>query len=193
MHFSKLKNIFVRGIALALPLIVVGYILKKVVEVFEKIVAPIAKQFGVEKIFGEITVTLLAIVVVIILIFFLGLLMYLPFVSKYKDYLEEWILKIFPSLNHLKLMAADKLRLENATTNWKPVLVFKDEQYWPAFIIEENEEWITLALVKIPGTEPSGMLITRKNRLQYSPITMDQMHHFNKQFGKGYISLIKTI
>jgi hypothetical protein len=119
--------------------------------------------------------------------------MFLPFVSKYKNYLEEWILNIFPSLNHLKLMAADKLRLENATTNWKPVLVFKDEQYWPAFIIEENEEWITLALVKIPGTEPSGMLITRKNQLQYSPITMDQMHHFNKQFGKGYISLIKTI
>jgi len=74
MHFSKLKHIFVRGIALALPLIVVGYILKKVEGVFEKLVAPVAKQFGVEKIFGEITVTILAILVLIILIFILQLM-----------------------------------------------------------------------------------------------------------------------
>jgi hypothetical protein len=190
MLFTKLKKVFFRGIALALPLVVVGYILKKVMEVFEKLITPIAKQFGVEKMFGEITVTVIAILALAVLVFLLGLLMYLPFVSRYKNHMEEWILKIFPSLNHLKLMAEDKLNIESATAKWKPVLVCKDNQYWPAYIIEEDIEWITLAQIKTPTTEPGSMLIIRKGLISYSPITMDQMHHFNKEFGKGYLSLI---
>jgi hypothetical protein len=190
MIFTKLKKVFVRGIALALPLVVVGYILNKAIEVFEKLVSPIAHQFGVEKIFGEITVTILAILVLALLILLLGLLMYLPVISRYKNYLEEWILKIFPSLNHLKLMAEDKLNLESATTKWRPVFVNKDNQYWPAYIIEEDNEWITLAQVKTPSTEPGNMLIIRKDLINCSPITMEQMHHYNKEFGKGYLSLV---
>jgi hypothetical protein len=56
MLFTKIKRIFIRGIALALPLVVIGYFAKKVIETFEKLITPIAKQFGVEKIFCEITV-----------------------------------------------------------------------------------------------------------------------------------------
>jgi hypothetical protein len=108
--------------------------------------------------------------------------------------MEEWILKMFPSLNHLKLMAEDKLNIESATTKWKPVFVCKDNQYWPAYVVEEDSEWITLAQIKTPTTEPGSMLIIRKGLISYSPITMEQMHHYNKGFGKGYLALInKTV
>jgi len=90
-------------------------------------------------------------------------------------------------------MAEEKLHLESATSNWKPILVHKDEEYWPAYLIEENEEWVTLALMKIPSTDPLGMMIIRKRAIQYSPIPMEKMHHYNKAFGKGYLTLIPSI
>jgi hypothetical protein len=87
-------------------------------------------------------------------------------------------------------MAVEKMDLDNATTNWKPILLLKGDQYLPAFIIEENNEWITLALAKAPSTEPKDMLIVKKSSISYKEISMKQMSDFNKQFGKGYLSVI---
>ena len=179
-----------RGIALALPLGIVLYVLIKFIGIFEKAIAPLVKKFGIESIFGEITVTIFALLVILVIMFLLGLLMQISFVRSARMYVEGWILKFVPSLNHLKLMAVEKMDLENATTNWKPILLLRAEQYLPAFIIEENNVWITLALAKAPSTEPKDMLIVKKDSISYKEITMKQMKDFNKQFGKGYLSVI---
>lgn len=184
------KQTIGRGIALALPLGIVLYVLIKFVGIFEKAIAPLVKKFGIETIFGEITVTILALLVILVVMFLLGLLMQISIVRDARLYVEGWILKFVPSLNHLKLMAVEKMDLENATTNWKPILLLRGEQYLPAFIIEENNVWITLALAKAPSTEPKDMLIVKKDSISYKEITMKQMKDFNKQFGKGYLSVI---
>ena len=173
-----------------MPLGIVVYVLYKFIKLFERIIAPIANKFGVDKIFGEITITLLAILSILVIIFFLGLLMQIEMIRNLRKYVEGWILKFIPSLNHLKVMAVEKMDLENATTNWKPILLQKGDQCMPAYIIEENNEWITLALAKAPSTEPKDMLIIKNNSVTYKEITMKQMHDFNKQFGKGYLKLI---
>ena len=188
-NFSFKKTIG-RGIALALPLGIVLYVLIKFVGIFEKAIAPLVKKFGIETIFGEITVTILALLVILVVMFLLGLLMQISIVRDARLYVEGWILKFVPSLNHLKLMAVEKMDLENATTNWKPILLLRGEQYLPAFIIEENNVSITLALAKAPSTEPKDMLIVKKDSISYKEITMKQMKDFNKQFGKGYLSVI---
>jgi hypothetical protein len=80
--------------------------------------------------------------------------------------------------------------MDNAANNWKPVLCAKGDEYFPAYIIEENNEWIILAATKAPSTEPKDVMILQKNSVQYKEITMKQMHDFNKAFGKGYLSII---
>lgn len=184
------KQTIGRWIALALPLGIVIYVLIRFIGIFEKAIAPLVKKFGIETIFGEITVTIFAILAILVIMFLLGLLMQIPLVRNMRKHVEGWILKFVPSLNHLKLMAVEKMDLENATTNWKPVLLLKGDQYLPAFIIEDNNEWITLALAKAPSTEPKDMLIIKKDSISYKEITMKQMKDFNKQFGKGYLSVI---
>jgi uncharacterized membrane protein len=174
-----------------LPLGVVFYVLTRFIEIFEKLIAPIAQKIGIENFFGKITLTVLAIAVIIIITFLLGLLMQFSFVKKNRRYLEEWILKLVPSLNQLKLMAEEKLDIENTTSNWKPVLLKNGEQYLPAYIIEENEEWITMAKIKIPTIDPGDLLITKKSAITYTEITMKELRQFNKQFGRGYISFIE--
>jgi len=190
MASFSLERTIGRGIALALPLSIVLYVIYKFIKIFEKVIAPFANKFGVEHVLGEITLTFFAVLVMLVIIFLLGLLMQIPLVRNMRLYIEGWILKFVPSLNHLKLLAVEKMDLDNATTNWKPILLLKGDQYLPAFIIEENNEWITLALDKAPSTEPKDMLIVKKSSISYKEITMKQMSDFNKQFGKGYLSVI---
>jgi hypothetical protein len=52
--------------------------------------------------------------------------------------MEDTILKFVPSLHYLKLMADDKLELENTQSAWKTVLLFFERKYNAAFIVEES-------------------------------------------------------
>jgi hypothetical protein len=191
MSAFSLKQTMGRGIALALPLAIVVYVIYRFIKIFEKILGPVAKKMGVDSILGEITITFFAVLTLLVIAFLLGLLMRIPIVFELRKHVEGWILKFIPSLNHLKLMAAEKLNLENAVTQWKPVLYLKADQYVPAYLIEENADWITLASVKTPGTEPGSIMIFRKTTVTYQEISMKQMAEFNKGFGKGYLTLLK--
>jgi uncharacterized membrane protein len=135
----------IKGIALGAPLGIALYVLLRFIKIFEKIISPFAKKFEVETIFGEITLSILALLCMLAIAFFLGLLMQLPLISKLGKQLQEVILKMFPSLNHLKLMALEKLEIKNVATNWKPVLIEKGNGFTPAYLIDESTEWITFS------------------------------------------------
>lgn len=188
-NFSFKKTI-IKGIALGAPLGIAVYILLRFIKIFEKIIAPFAKKFEVETIFGEITLSILAVLFMVVLAFLLGLLMQFPFVANIRRKIEAVILNMFPSLNRLKLMATEKLDIENAANKWRPVLLQKGKEYLPAFIIDEAGDWVTFAKVKAPSTEPGDIVVTNRSEVSYTEISMEEMKKFNKQFGKGYISLI---
>jgi hypothetical protein len=191
MNFTNIKRIFARGLALAIPLGVVAYVFIKLVGILEKLVTPLAAKLGIEKILGELTLTILAILVLLLLMFLLGLLMQLSFIAVFGKSLEDTVIKFIPSLNNFKDMMAEKLRLEDLSGNWKPVLMFHDDNYQPGFIIEESEDLITVYIVKGTTLNDGEILITRKDKLSFTDITASQIHSFSKQFGKGYLSLIK--
>ena len=71
----SLKSTIFRGIALALPLSVVLYVLYKFMKIFEKLIEPIAEKFQIERVFGEITLTFFAVLAMLAIAFLLGLLM----------------------------------------------------------------------------------------------------------------------
>ena len=187
----SLKSTIFRGIALGFPLSVVLYVLYKFIKIFEKLIGPIAKKFEIERIFGEITLTFFAVLAMLAIAFLLGLLMRITLIANIKGEVESLVLKLIPSLNHLKLMAAERLNADITDVNWKPVLVLKGDQCFPAYILEENEEWITLATVRMPNTDPGGMMLIKQSSITCIPITMKEMRVCNKQFGKGYINKIK--
>jgi hypothetical protein len=191
MAKKSLKSTIVSGIALAFPLSVVIYVLYKFIKIFEKLIGPIAKKFEIERIFREITLTFFAVLVMMVLVFLLGLLIQVKMIANLKGDVEAIVLKFIPSLNHLKLMAAERLNVDDTVLNWKPVLVLKGDSCFPSYILEESEEWITLATVKLPNTDPGGMLLIKQSSVKCIPITMKEMRVCNKQFGKGYIDKIK--
>lgn len=193
MNRPSFKLIFAKGCALALPLGVVAYVFLKILSAFEEMIKPIATKLGVDKLLGEITLTVIALIVLMILMFLLGLLMQLSAVAGFRKNLEELVLKFIPSLNHLKTMAAEKLDFDEATSGWKPVLLFYENKYSAAFIVEENDKLITFFLTKGTSLSEGEIVITDKSEIVFSEITSRQMHQCSKQYGKGYISLIKKM
>lgn len=74
--------------------------------------------------------------------------MQIPLVSRLTGTMEGVIVRFIPSINQLKLMANDTLYLEDAQVAWKPVLLLHEQKYSAAFVVEENDELITLILDK---------------------------------------------
>ena len=191
MNRLSFKRTIIHGVALALPLAVVLYVVIHFFQVFEKIMLPVAKIVNVKGFIGEMVLTILAILCMMVIVFVLGLLMQFSFIASSRIYLEEIILKMVPSLNHLKLLADEKLMTGEAISNWKPVLMENEEGIIPAYLIEETTELATFSKIKSPGIEAGEIVIVRKDRSRYTEISMSQLRVFNKQFGKGYITLIK--
>jgi hypothetical protein len=192
MKANKTKTNLAMGLFLTLVIGVIAYILIKVDGILKKIITPIAHKLQMENIFGELTITILAILSIVILIFVLGFISELPSFSRYKEKMEEFFLKIYPPLSYLKVMADEKLHIERVKADWKPVLALIDNRYLPSFVVEENEEWVTLSVLYVPKSDPMEILIVRKDATQLIPMTTAQMLHNNRLYGMGHLSLIPS-
>ena len=192
MKANKTKTNLAMGLFLTLVIGVIAYILIKVDGILKIIITPIAHKLQMENIFGELTITFLAILAIIILVVALGFISELPSFSRYKEKMEALFLKIYPPLSYLKMMADEKLHVESVRADWKPVLALIDNRYMPAYIIEEDDEWVTLSVLYVPKSDPMVILIVPKDATQLIPLTATQMHHNNRFFGKGHLSLIAS-
>jgi uncharacterized membrane protein len=192
MKFAGLKTTLIRGLTLAVPLAIVVYVLIRMIQVIRKIITPFSTKIGIHRMLGNATLTILAVLLILIFIFLLGLLMQISFISETRQQLENTILKFVPSLNYLKLMAADKLEVQNSQNSWKPVLVFSEEKYSAAFIVEETETLVTLFVSKGTSLKEGEILTANKKDVQLFPATYEQLNKFSRGFGKGFISIIEN-
>ena len=190
---KKFKRILGRGLALAVPLAIVLYVFIRIVEAFKKIISPIAAKMGVQRILGELTLTIFAIILIIAIILLLGLLMQIAIVSAIRSQVEDVILKFVPSLNQLKLMAADNLDLETAENAWRPVLLYTKEKakYNPAFVVEEGEEFVTLFVCYETNIKRGEISIISKEKISLIPISYSELRWFSRAAGKGYLKLVE--
>jgi uncharacterized membrane protein len=188
------KKALGRGLALAIPLAIVLYVFAKIVGIFTKIIAPVAHKVGIAHIWGELTLTIFAIILIILIILLLGLLMRIAVVATIRAQVEDLILKFIPSLNQLKLLAADTLDLEDAETTWRPVLLYVKEKgkYSPAFVVEEDELRVTLFVLVETAMQKGEVAVYDKERVTLIPLTFTQLHVSNRAAGKGYLALLKA-
>ena len=192
MNFTKLKKVFVMGAIIVAIMAVLAYILVIVYIDLAKLVTPLAHSLGIENVFGEITITIVVLLSILILIFITGYLILLPFFSGFRNKLEDFLINIYPPLNYLKVLTDEQLQLNSERANWKPVLALVDGKYCPAFIVEENDEWVTLSIVNVPNSDPIQLSIVEKKSIQFLPVAMKQMLKMNSAFGRGYLSMISS-
>jgi uncharacterized membrane protein len=194
MNWAKFKKVLGRGIALAIPTAIVLYVFGRIVGVFSKMIAPEAQRIGVEHIWGKLTLSIFAVILIIVIILLLGLLMQVRLVSKIKAQVEEVILQFIPSLNQLKLMAADTLDLDDSeSSTWRPVLVYYKEwgHYSSAFVVEEDDELVTLFVTLEHAIKQGEIRVYHKEKIELIPIGFTDLHKGNRAAGKGFLKLIQ--
>jgi uncharacterized membrane protein len=192
MNFSGLKTNLIRGLTLAVPLLIVLYVFIRMIQIIRKIITPVATKLGIRHILGNATLTILTILLILIFILLLGLLARIRTVSNARQKLENMILHFVPSLNYFKMMADDKLKLTDSQNEWKPVLVFSEEKYSAGFIVEESEELVTLFVSKGTSLKDGEILTANKKDVLLFPATYEDLNNFSRAFGKGFISIIEN-
>lgn len=187
-----LKKIIGNGLLLAIPVGTLLYISIKLVHMLIHVISPIAMNLGIEKILGELTLTILAVFVILLIILLMGLLMQINGVAGIGKKIEDIAFRVFPSLNQVKLLASEKLDFDDQSATWKSMLIYYEEKYSPAFLVEEKEDLVTFFVMKGITLEDGEILITTKTSVTMIDISSVHLHQYCRQFGKGFLSLITT-
>src|SRR5262245_12649358 len=102
---ARLREAFIDGLLLALPLVVIVLILAQAIGVIRKLSAPIAKHLPNLGVFGVTLVDLLAVVVLVLLLILLGAFARSPLGKVLSEKLERIVLKKIPGFLFFKSMA----------------------------------------------------------------------------------------
>ncbi|RAJ05474.1 hypothetical protein LX64_02632 [Chitinophaga skermanii] len=187
MHFKKILG---NGLLLAIPLGVIIYVFIKITHLLILVISPVAVDLGIDKILGELTLTIIALMILFLLVCVLGLLMQIRTIEGFGRKLETIALKLFPPLNQLKSLAAENLAFTNQSATWKAVIVYYEEKYNPAYLVEENDTLATFFIMKGTAMQDGEILIVEKSLIKMFEISSMQLHQNCRQFGKGFLSLI---
>ena len=177
MSQFKFKTTLVRGLALGIPIAVILYVFIKILVIIEKLISPAAEAIGIQRLLGEVTLTILALSVIMLFVLLLGLLTRIRKVETIRTEMESLVLKFIPSLYQLKAMA---------------VILLHENKYSAAFIIEEDGDLITLLVSKTVTMSDTEILVTKKSEVKTIPVNYMDLQKCSKAFGKGFISLINS-
>ncbi|ATL49286.1 hypothetical protein COR50_20080 [Chitinophaga caeni] len=190
MAFNNFKNILGRGIILAIPLGVIIYVFIRLIGMLATFIQPLAMKLGIQRILGEFTLIIFAVLLIIIFMYILGLLMGLSFIASLSKKMENLVYRLVPSLNQIKLLATEKLDFNTQLDSWKPVILYYEEKYSPAYVVEEDDQMITLFVIKGTTLSDGEILITKRDDVSLQEITTAQLHQFSRQYGKGFLSVV---
>jgi uncharacterized membrane protein len=188
---KKIKQIIGDGLTLAIPLVVIFYVLHKAHQVLKEGIGPLTERLGIHELFGKLTLSILAIIVMILIVVAMGLLMQFAMVNRLREEVEKLVFKFMPSLKQVNAMVADKLDLEGASTSWKPVVLREPEGLHFAFLVEEKEGIGVFYVVKGRSIKEVELLILESPNYTYKQVEGNEMRKVLGNFGVGSPELIR--
>ena len=182
---KKLLPTIVNGILFAIPLGIVLYIFGKLLRTLEKLVGPIANMMGIQRLFGEFTLTIVAIILILLFCYVLGVLLQrASFLRMMGESVEGVAVRLIPSLSFLKSMADEKLDIQSGQA-WKGILLEDDGSWLPAFLVEENEHWQTVFIPEAPKGDGGEVRIFARGSIQFKRIELSAVRSALRVYGFG--------
>jgi hypothetical protein len=187
-----LKQVFINGLSLALPLSIVLFLLYKITELFKKVIGPLAKHYGFDQLFGELTLLVLLLLFFLLLVVVLGVLLQLRFMAAFKNNVEAIALKFFPSFNQVKMMMADRLNREQLASAWRPMVLWFEDRYSPAFLIEEKNGMLVFFIIKGNSFQEGEIVVIPAAGARFAEVDAVALKKCVKNYGQGLPDLIKA-
>lgn len=186
MKKINIKQTFINGLFLALPLLAILYIGLKIVGIIEKLISPLAHKIGVQHLLGELTLTIFALIILLIFFLILGILLHANLLRELNYQLENVAYKLIPQLYKVKTLAYDN-NDQTFSKGWKPIILKEEEGWVPAYITEENEIWLTVYIPDAPDGNTGAIKMLETSCAIYKSIDGLKLHSILHNFGKGMI------
>lgn len=183
LHF--LRATITGGILFLLPIVLILMILKKAVGYLSAIVAPFSEWLPDDFIFGLDGHNLLAIVLLILLCFFAGLLFRSRLLQKAIASLEEHVLVYLPGYTLMKSVTVDALRADSPVF-LKPVIVKEGDVHLLGFLVEEVAgDVCTVFIPEAPHFDSGDVRIVSASQVKKINVPINHVTKSLKNYGKG--------
>lgn len=145
---SFIKTTLIGGLFFVIPLVLLVLIIGKVLDIFRKLVAPIADKIPIEAIGGITISRIIALLILLLVCFIAGLFAKDKYASKLKIWIEAKVLSNIPGYSLLKGMTESAVGMDSE--NLRDVVLVDIEEVWQiGFLMDKIDD--ELCSVYIPG------------------------------------------
>jgi len=185
------KATIVGGLLFVIPLILMGLVLRRGLELVDKVVTPLAARFPDHRILGVGLTTILSAVVILLGSFVLGLAAQTAAGRRVREWLEWTILGKVPGYAMVKgiLQGSTGLEGEGAV----PVVLARLEDAWQlAFLVETHADGQNAVYVPGAPSPASGSIyFLPADRVRATDIPMTKALAMIRHFGAGSGNLLR--
>jgi len=178
--FKKIKNTFISGVILFLPVFILAAILKKVYDFMFGFGHKFTEMLGLEKDFAPVLTT----VCIILLFYVFGLLVRFSIVTRGKEWIENNVLTYIPTYSKYK--AKMMAKLQPGEDKRHPVLVEMNEGWKPAFLISSQDGKSTVFMPSTPDTDIGEVWIVDSKRISEVNMTAKEFKTSLLLSGRGF-------
>jgi uncharacterized membrane protein len=187
---SFIKTTLIGGLFFVIPIVLIIYALEKVIEIFRKLVAPIADNINISIVGGHTLSRIIALIVLVLVCLFAGLLAKTKKAKQFKEWVDDNILSNIPGYSLLKGMSETAVGLESK--DLKEVVLVDIEEVWQiGFLMERLDD--ELNAVFIPGA-PNAMsgdiVFVKWNRLKVIDVPGFSAMKLSKKLGLDSKSIL---
>lgn len=182
-----------KGIVLVIvPLTLLFFILLKTFGLIKKMIQPIKELLPAEGFFGLGMLSILAMLLLIIIGFIMGIWIESRKERSFINVLEEKILFLIPGYTMLKSSANDAFGATNE--NWKSVVVGDDDEWKFGIEIERLENDYSMVFFPEPPDAKAGELkMVQTLKIKELNIPIAKITTLIKKYGQGSSELIKKL
>jgi len=185
--FPFIRTTLTGGILFLLPTVLLTMILSRAYQILIKLSAPLARKMP-ELIMGLDGSNLLAILLIVVICFFGGLVFRSRRVRRWIGGLEETVLVYLPGYFMLKSIAADAVG--NSDHNMTSVLV-KDGDTWNiGFLVEEDAKYCTVFIPEAPRHDSGEVKIVPAEWVKKVNVGANKTALSLKRYGKGALGYV---
>jgi uncharacterized membrane protein len=182
-----LGNVFA-GLFLVLPVAVIIMILLKVYGMLFAPVRAFALKLGIERPF---LVQLLLIFTLVMICFIAGLMMHARSVSRFRDRLENGVLRFVPGYEYVRMKLAMMVGTEESTFE-RGVLVRIDDGWSPALMIEEGDDGMcTVFVPDVPKSNSGSVYIVEPDQVKHLNVKFKVLDMAIRNYGKGLAKIVR--
>lgn len=180
-----IQGTLIKGLFFLLPVLLFAYLIEKIWLPIQSIIRKVSQSLAIENFIGRSLLTILTILGFLLLCFIGGLLMQLSSVGRWKNWIEENVLRFTPGYLFIKEIVGEKLNYLGEESKQLPVFVFFDDN-WLAGVLMEFSKENDIAVVYLPGSpnfNDGSVCMVKIDQIKLLPYKLDQFKIMIQRFG----------